>query len=239
MPPHGFSQTVSWDGEAVVKEFGPDAVQRATVERTMLARLASTLPVPELLPGSDGRRVRMAFVPGVLGQEWVAAGRPATDPARIARHVTFLTHCGRTLRALHAVDPDLDPDPDVEPPGDGPVFVHGDFAPYNVIVGSEHGELRAVIDWELAHRGDPLEDLAWMEWHLRIWYSPQPGVLESFYRAYGALPAWPDRHAAMLERCDLHVQRALRPSYPSAESRVRWLEHQERTRGFDEVVAID
>ncbi len=36
-------------------------------------------------------------------------------------------------------------------------LVHGDFRNGNLIVG-EHG-LRAVLDWELAHLGDPMEDL--------------------------------------------------------------------------------
>jgi aminoglycoside phosphotransferase (APT) family kinase protein len=39
-------------------------------------------------------------------------------------------------------------------------LVHGDLRMGNVIVGPEG--LRAVIDWELIHRGDPHEDLAWL-----------------------------------------------------------------------------
>jgi aminoglycoside phosphotransferase (APT) family kinase protein len=38
--------------------------------------------------------------------------------------------------------------------------VHGDFRLGNVIVGPDG--LRAVLDWELAHRGDPMEDLGWL-----------------------------------------------------------------------------
>ncbi|WP_183025876.1 phosphotransferase family protein [Variovorax sp. UMC13] len=41
-----------------------------------------------------------------------------------------------------------------------PVLVHGDFRNGNLIVG-EQG-LRAVLDWELAHIGDPMEDLGWL-----------------------------------------------------------------------------
>jgi aminoglycoside phosphotransferase (APT) family kinase protein len=37
--------------------------------------------------------------------------------------------------------------------------VHGDFRTGNLIVGPEG--LRAVLDWELAHLGDPAEDLGW------------------------------------------------------------------------------
>lgn len=40
-----------------------------------------------------------------------------------------------------------------------PALVHGDFRIGNVIVGREG--LQAVLDWELAHVGDPAEDLGW------------------------------------------------------------------------------
>ncbi|WP_007023188.1 phosphotransferase family protein [Saccharomonospora iraqiensis] len=39
-------------------------------------------------------------------------------------------------------------------------LVHGDFRNGNLIV-DEHG-LRAVLDWELTHVGDPIEDLGWL-----------------------------------------------------------------------------
>ncbi|WP_218508848.1 phosphotransferase family protein [Variovorax sp. dw_308] len=43
---------------------------------------------------------------------------------------------------------------------DMPALVHGDYRNGNLIVGEEG--LRAVLDWELAHLGDPMEDLGWM-----------------------------------------------------------------------------
>ena len=46
------------------------------------------------------------------------------------------------------------------PPAERLSLVHGDFRNGNLIV-SEAG-LRAVLDWELAHIGDPMEDLGWM-----------------------------------------------------------------------------
>ena len=39
-------------------------------------------------------------------------------------------------------------------------LVHGDFRNGNLIVGEDG--LRAVLDWELAHFGDPMEDLGWL-----------------------------------------------------------------------------
>lgn len=46
------------------------------------------------------------------------------------------------------------------PRGTGRTVVHGDFRNGNLIVGPEG--VRAVLDWELAHAGDPLEDLGWL-----------------------------------------------------------------------------
>jgi len=47
------------------------------------------------------------------------------------------------------------------PSNSGPLaLVHGDFRHGNFIIGPDG--LRAVIDWELAHLGDPMEDLGWI-----------------------------------------------------------------------------
>jgi aminoglycoside phosphotransferase (APT) family kinase protein len=43
---------------------------------------------------------------------------------------------------------------------DAPVLVHGDFRTGNLMV-DEQG-LVGVLDWELAHLGDPMEDLGWL-----------------------------------------------------------------------------
>jgi aminoglycoside phosphotransferase (APT) family kinase protein len=45
------------------------------------------------------------------------------------------------------------------PPRRRRTLVHGDFRVGNLIVGPEG--LRAVLDWELVHIGDPVEDLGW------------------------------------------------------------------------------
>lgn len=42
---------------------------------------------------------------------------------------------------------------------DPAVLVHGDFRNGNLMVGADG--VRAVLDWELAHLGDPMEDLGW------------------------------------------------------------------------------
>jgi aminoglycoside phosphotransferase (APT) family kinase protein len=46
------------------------------------------------------------------------------------------------------------------PPSEEMTLVHGDFRHGNLIVGPDG--VRAVLDWELAHLGDPMEDLGWI-----------------------------------------------------------------------------
>jgi aminoglycoside phosphotransferase (APT) family kinase protein len=46
------------------------------------------------------------------------------------------------------------------PPPIAPTLVHGDFRNGNLIVGPDG--LAAVLDWELAHIGDPREDIGWI-----------------------------------------------------------------------------
>src|SRR6202165_3195473 len=55
------------------------------------------------------------------------------------------------LRWLRARDPG---------PSGGVTLVHGDFRHGNLIIGPDG--VRAVLDWELAHIGDPMEDLGWI-----------------------------------------------------------------------------
>jgi aminoglycoside phosphotransferase (APT) family kinase protein len=68
--------------------------------------------------------------------------------------------------------------------------VHGDFRNGNLIVGAEG--LRAVLDWELAHLGDPLEDLGWV--CVRAWRFGRPelpvggfGSREQLFAGYAAV----------------------------------------------------
>ena len=45
-------------------------------------------------------------------------------------------------------------------PSEEVTLVHGDFRHGNLIIGPDG--VRAVLDWELAHIGDPMEDLGWI-----------------------------------------------------------------------------
>ncbi len=70
-----------------------------------------------------------------------------------------------------------------------PKLVHGDFRNGNLIVGSDG--VRAVLDWELAHLGDPMEDLGWIcvnSWRFGNRDYPVGGFgnREDLYAAYEA-----------------------------------------------------
>jgi aminoglycoside phosphotransferase (APT) family kinase protein len=80
-----------------------------------------------------------------------------------------------------------------------PRLVHGDFRLGNFIVDGDG--LAAVIDWELAHAGDPAEDIGWMcirSWRFGSDELPVAGVgtLDEFvsdYEAAGGEPVDRDR----------------------------------------------
>lgn len=90
------------------------------------------------------------------------------------------------------------------PPASGPPrLVHGDFRNGNFIVGPEG--IRAVLDWELAHLGDPVEDLGWLcvkSWRFGVagkivgGFGDVDALLDAYERAGGgtvdpdALRAW-------------------------------------------------
>lgn len=46
------------------------------------------------------------------------------------------------------------------PPAQRISFVHGDYRTGNFLY-TDDGRIAAILDWEMAHLGDPLEDLAW------------------------------------------------------------------------------
>lgn len=63
------------------------------------------------------------------------------------------------------------------PPPTPPSVVHGDFRLGNFIVGPDG--LRAIVDWEFWHLGDPAEDLAWVcarPWRFGVDAQPVAGI---------------------------------------------------------------
>jgi aminoglycoside phosphotransferase (APT) family kinase protein len=74
-------------------------------------------------------------------------------------------------------------------PPQKPALVHGDFRNGNLMVGPDG--VRAVLDWELAHVGDPMEDLGWIcvnSWRFGAVDKPVGGFgeREALYAGYEA-----------------------------------------------------
>ena len=91
-----------------------------------------------------------------------AAARPARSPAQVELDALRATSYAR-------IAPDPHPALELAVPlararasrgRRRRAVVHGDFRIGNVIFGPEG--LRAVLDWELSHTGDPMEDLGWL-----------------------------------------------------------------------------
>ncbi|MDB5484254.1 MAG: phosphotransferase family protein [Tardiphaga sp.] len=90
------------------------------------------------------------------------AALPALRSMTAAKEIAEMT---RDYRAMNWPRPvfdlalrwlgDHDPGPSAEV-----TLVHGDFRHGNLIIGADG--IRAVLDWELAHLGDPMEDLGWI-----------------------------------------------------------------------------
>jgi len=168
----------------------PGAMRREAA--TMRAATQAGLPVPEVLVefeepspwGGAGMVMRR------VGGETIARRILRDDRYATARPL-LAAQCGSALAALHGVDPEVvpglvdtdplallralldsldEPVPTFEyalqwlqqhrPDPVGRSIVHGDFRLGNLIV--DESGLRAVLDWELVHVGDPIEDLGWL-----------------------------------------------------------------------------
>ena len=150
-----------------------------------------------------GRRIAAgeAFAPArrVLGREAgaaLAAIHAVRAPERlpiprltaaetIARYADIYRGTGEPRPVLEAAIRWLQARP---PPQRRPVLVHGDFRNGNLIVDPERG-LAAVLDWELAHLGDPAEDIGWItvgSWRFGEVERPVGGfaTLEDFLSGY-------------------------------------------------------
>ncbi|MEU5870960.1 phosphotransferase [Glycomyces sp. NPDC047369] len=183
---HGYTNRTVGDAASVAKHYqGPDAAQRQETERRFVTALQGRLPVPEVV-GEEPGVLRFSFVEGVQGQELIDAGA--------AREV--LRSAGAVLRRLHDLPADVLGTPE------GRVAVHGDFGPNNLLLDPVSFEVTAVIDWEFAHFGDPVEDLAWCEWIVRTHHPAHVGDLDACFDAYGPVPPWEARQAEMVARCE-------------------------------------
>jgi tRNA A-37 threonylcarbamoyl transferase component Bud32 len=171
---HGYTNDTRGDGTVVVKRYqGPASGRRRERERAALVALRGRLPVPEVL-GVDGEALVMSFLPGVHGQDLIEQGYAGP----------VLRSCGTMLRSVHAS-----------------ALVHGDYGPNNMLFDPETFEVTGILDWEWAHPGAAVEDLAWCEWIVRMHHSRHIDALAGFFDGYGDRPLWTRRRATMLDRC--------------------------------------
>jgi len=151
---------------------------------------AAGVPAPSMIASGRQSDGGAFMVVDAIDGETIARKIQRDDDFIDARR-TFARRCGAALARLHAIDhADIsgliqedqierytdvldelgEPHPAFElarnwllanrPAPTRTCLVHGDFRLGNLIVDSDG--LRAVIDWELAHLGDPMEDLGWL-----------------------------------------------------------------------------
>lgn len=156
------------------------------------AARAAGVPVPELVASSNvASEIGSAYmVLGWVDGETIAR-KIQRDERFAAARDALPGQFGAALARLHRIDPSSvpglaagdqvrqyrevfdsfgDPHPAFElafrwlernrPPASEPRVVHGDFRLGNVMV--DEAGLAAVLDWELVHVGDPMEDLGWL-----------------------------------------------------------------------------
>lgn len=185
---HGYTNSTATDGRLVVKRYlGPDAEIRQAAEVAALTTLAGRLPVPPLVETADGT-ITVGLVAGRPGQE-LLEDRPELvlrAVGQLAAEVAAVDVAG--LTGLTTA------------PG-GRVLVHGDFGPQNLLLDDATAEPTALVDWELAHIGDPVVDLAWAEWIVRTHHPHLVSALPALFVGYGSEPAWRVRHELMLAKC--------------------------------------
>lgn len=98
------------------------------------------------------------------------------------------------------------------PPPERPVVVHGDFRNGNFMVDTSG--IAAVLDWELAHLGDPMADLGWLCVKTWRWGGEGPaggfGSREALFAGYEAAAGRPaDRRAVRFWEVFSHVRWAI------------------------------
>jgi aminoglycoside phosphotransferase (APT) family kinase protein len=180
------------DGRDVIAQRRqPGSERDMRVEAAVLRRAeAEGVPAPLVLACVDAPDGVVTLVTGFVDGETIAR-RILRDPGYGTARERLPEQIGRALARLHRIDADsvpglegvdeislyreqLDehgqPHPAFElalhwleanrPSQDRTCIVHGDLRLGNVIV--DRDGLAAVIDWELAHVGSPLQDLGWV-----------------------------------------------------------------------------
>ena len=87
------------------------------------------------------------------------------------------------------------------PPAQKLSVVHGDYRTGNFLF-DEAGEIHGVLDWEMAHLGDPLEDLGWSL--QPVWCFGREGFAGGLVPADQAIAAWERASGLKADPAALH-----------------------------------
>ena len=193
---------------------------RVRMEGALLrAAAAAGVPVPAVVALGEGDELGAGWLVVERLEGETIPRRVLRDDEWAAARAALTAQAGRALAAIHTIDPaSIEGLPPTDPLGDplplldalgevrpalelgvrwlaahrppqGPrVTVHGDYRLGNFLVGPEG--LRGVLDWELAHTGDPAEDIGWL--CAPAWRFGGSGEVGGF----GALPALLAAYAA-------------------------------------------
>jgi len=221
------AQTAAGVRALILRTGSPDDVHASMeLEAAALRRAATTgAPVPEVIAAANSAAALGSpylICDFIHGETIVRKIQRTLDTTTRAR---LLQQCAQALAAIHRADPvgiglpasdplaewrhQLDEMGDTtatfewafrwlelhRPQPTPPVLVHGDFRMGNLIV--DDTGLAAVLDWELTHIGEALDDLAWF--CIRAWRFGAPaslgagglGSVDDFVAAYeqaGGLP---------------------------------------------------
>jgi aminoglycoside phosphotransferase (APT) family kinase protein len=171
-------------------------------EAALLRAAASAgVPVPQVvLADPDGDELGGAYIVTRRVDGETIPRRVLRDPTLAPARERFAAECGEILARVHAIPVErtdlavADPIESIRemlagtdqhrpafeiglrwlcehpPPARPQAVVHGDFRNGNLIIGPEG--IRAVLDWELAHLGNPVEDLGWLCCRAWRWGAP-------------------------------------------------------------------
>lgn len=196
MLPHGYTNdTVAVGTGLVLKSYvGSDWALRQATESLCLTNFRG-LPVPLLISDDEAGSTLMQRLPGRPGQDLIDEGR-----AYDVLHAVGELHRRLQTMPIELCRPRLS--------GTGTVVVHGDFGPHNMLF-DDHCQVTGLLDWEFAHVGEPVEDLAWAEWIVRMHHAQDSEDLHGLFAGSGWCPTWRYRQEAMMRRCQELYARCL------------------------------
>jgi aminoglycoside phosphotransferase (APT) family kinase protein len=175
---------------------------------SILAAATAGVPVPAVVAwDGDSHALGSPFLITERIDGETLGRKIVSDEALSGARRLLAAQCGRVLADIHRIPPEaipelrrLDPVHDLRalldsfdersaafelalrwlelnrPQEERITVVHGDFRNGNLIVGDDG--IRAVLDWELVHLGDPLEDLGYL--CVRAWRFGGPGEVGGF-----------------------------------------------------------